>query len=222
MKDIRKLGLLIAVFSMCYLSYANSKASGLNYTDNQPISISGELERVEISTKEQKILYEYADKQILWEVEKGLVLINIMQSKKTVLQLKADQKILMVKTKTKGWQPFSLVSKDIDPDLLAILLNNPTFYGRAFIGNALKNKQATELEMKIIDLLTPYNDQTSQPVGTTSGSCSCGSGSITVTCPNGCGISCKDETREVCEVITIFGGRFNCSKQKFCIGACRC
>ncbi|SDD66180.1 hypothetical protein SAMN04488104_104513 [Algoriphagus faecimaris] len=222
MKDIRKLGLLIAVFSMWYLSYANSKASGLNHTDNQPISISGELERVEISTKEQKILYEYADKQILWEVEKGVVLINIMQTKKTVLQLKADQKILMVKTKTKGWQPFSLVSKDIDPDLLASLLNNPTFYGKAFIGNALKNKQATELEMKIIDLLTPYSDQTSQPVGTTSGSCSCGSGSITVTCPNGCGISCKDEDREVCEVIFTSGERAQCSKQKFCIGACRC
>lgn len=214
--------LMLVAVGIGQIGLASPKNIPLKTADDTPISISGAFERVAISIKEQKILYEYAGQHILWEVEKGAVFINIMQSKKTVLQLKADKKILMVKTNSKGWQPFSLASKDIDPDLLAILLNNPTFYGKAFIGNALNNKQATELEMKIIDLLTPYSDQTSQPVGTTSGSCSCGSGSVTVTCPNGCGISCKDEDREVCEVIFTSGETAQCSKQKFCIGACRC
>jgi hypothetical protein len=201
--------------------------SDSHYETLSPVAITGDFKRVSIDSKRKLIIYEYTGKQITFELNKEDVLVKVKQSNREVLQLRSSKRSAEIRLGSSGeWKPLHNAIKEIDSQLLALVLGNPTYYGRAYIGDLIKNREATELESRIIDLLNTASSQTNQSSGTTSGSCRCSGQSVTVSCPNGCGITCRDEEREVCGTVQTETGDMtntsDCWKETFCIGACAC
>ena len=205
----------------------SNHAANSHYETLGPVAISGDFTRVSIDSKKQLIIYEYTGKQVTFELNRADVLVKVKQSNREVLQLKSSKKSAEIRLGNSGeWKPLHNAIKEIDSQILALVLGNPTYYGRAYIGDILKSREATELESRIIDFLNTALNHTNQSSGTTSGSCSCSGQSITVSCPNGCGITCRNEEREVCDTVQMETGDMtntsDCWKETFCIGACAC
>lgn len=219
----------ILLFSLSLHVKSNTETSIHAATDQfettTPLVSFNDFQRVYIDRKKQLITYEYEGKQITFEIFKGDVLVKVKQLNRDLVQLKSNKKIAHLMTnKSKEWQPLQHSVKEIDNELLALLMANPTFYGKTYIGSILKNRDATDMESRMINLLSTARNQTYESTGTTTGSCSCSGQSITISCPNGCGIACRDEERDVCDVLQTESGETisDCHKETFCIGHCAC
>jgi hypothetical protein len=185
------------------------------------------INKVMVQMSKNQIKYNYSEKgnerSIIFQKTSKETTVKITANKQIVGELKSNGKNVVYRAnRQKTFKPYAAVFSEIDKTVLAILLSNPTFNGREYIGKALDSRNILSLEKAIADFLRPATRRGGHDsTQVTRASCGCGSKTIVVTCPNGCGVDCSEEDREICEYDDA-GNPTNCQTMLFCIGACRC